>query len=145
MMKKLILTLLFLVPGALFAVQPNPCIKTDSSIDITMISAMEQEMKIDVGTIRRDKTTSELIENIKVNSRLAELYAVKDEKQSPDKWLSVKDYKKIYFDDNATNLIVKFVYENDKGKHNIFYASAIVNNYECSIRFNGYIIARREF
>lgn len=144
-MIKLLIAILILLPELVWAFPSNPCIKTDSSIDINMMDAMEQDMKIDMSTILRDKTASQLIENSPVNDVLAKHYAVKDEKKSPDRWLSVKDYTKIYLDSEARNLIVKFTYENDKGKHNVFFVSAIVNNSECSIRFNGYIIAQREF
>lgn len=144
-MNKILLLALISFPASLFATQSEPCIRTGSSIDIDMIDAMEQNMKIDISTVIRKKTTTQLIEKVRVNDRLAELYAVNDQKKSPERWLSVRDYKEIYFDDGAENLIVKLVYENNQGKHNIFYASAIVNDYECSIRFNGYIIAQREF
>lgn len=125
--------------------KPNPCVVPESAIGIGLMNAMEQEMRIDMQTLQRNKTKVALLNNTIVSERLAEQFAIADEKKSTNSWLSVKDYKKIYLEDNARNLIIKYDYENKEGKHNIFIVSALVNDNECSVRFNDYLIVNREF
>lgn len=80
-MNKILILKLISFPAFLFAIQSEPCIRTGSSIDIDMIDAMEQNMKIDISTVIRKKTTTQLVEKVRVNDRLAELYAVNDQKK----------------------------------------------------------------
>jgi len=42
-------------------------------------------------------------------------------------------------------LTVKFTYFNKDGKQNVFIASALVNDNECSVRFNGYLTVARAY
>lgn len=110
-----------------------------------MMDEMYKSMRIDTNTIVKEKTTTELIANNPITERLATQYALKDYNESPDNWLSVQDYKRIFFEHNVRNLIIKFTFENKEKKHNIFLVSTLANDYECSVRFNGYIIVKREF
>ncbi len=126
-------------------VKDNPCVVAQSAIGISMLDAMDKDMKIDVGTILHDKTKTELITNETVTYRLAEQFAVTDKKLANSKWLSLKDYLDIFSENNARNLIIKFTFENKSSQHDIILASALVNDNECSVRFNGYIIVKREF
>ncbi|WNJ78656.1 Shiga toxin A subunit [Cedecea neteri] len=127
------------------AVKDNSCVVPQSSIGISMLNAMDKEMKIDISTVLRDKTETELVTNEPVSHQLVEQFAIIDEKQNPNMWLSVKDYINVYSESNARNLIVKFTFENTNRQHNVFLASALVNDNECSVRFNGYIIVKRDF
>lgn len=131
--------------NAVAVVKSNPCIVPQSSVGISMLNSMDKEMKIDISTILRDKTKTELVMNEPVSHQLAEQFAIIDEKQNPNMWLSVKDYINVYSESNARNLIVKFTFENTNRQHNVFLASALVNDNECSVRFNGYIIVKRDF
>lgn len=141
-----VISLLFLADISFAAeVKTNPCITPESAIGIGLMDAMEKNMRIDIHTLQRNKTKVSLLENTKVSEKLAEQFAIADEKKSPDSWLSVKDYKKIYLEDNARNLIIRYDYENKQSKHNIFIVSALVNDNECSVRFNGYLIVQRQF
>jgi hypothetical protein len=47
-----------------------------------------------------------MTENSKLDENIVILYAVKEEKQSSGRWISVKDYRRIYLDNEARNLIV---------------------------------------
>ncbi|QIX94947.1 Shiga toxin A subunit [Cedecea sp. FDAARGOS_727] len=131
--------------SAVAEVKDNPCVVAQSAIGISMLDAMDKDMKIDIGTILHDKTKTELITNETVTYRLAEQFAVTDKKLANNKWLSLKDYLDIFSENNARNLIIKFTFENKRSQHDIFLASALVNDNECSVRFNGYIIVKREF
>lgn len=145
-MKYLILAFLFL-SGNTFAevVKDDNCNSPHSSTGISMMDKMYNAMRIDTKTVVEEKTKTELISNIAVSERLARQYALESYNKNPDNWLSVKDYKEIYSNYNARNLIIKFTYENQNKKQNVFLVSALVNDYECGIRFNGYIIVKREF
>jgi len=68
-----------------------------------------------------------------------------DKVKDTDNFVSLEEYREIYHEGNPRNLIVKVSYENKESKHNIFLASSIVNDDECSVRFNGYITVKREF
>ncbi|WP_395489486.1 Shiga toxin A subunit [Cedecea davisae] len=131
--------------SAVAEVKDNPCVVAQSAIGISMLDAMDKDMKIDIGTILHDKTKTELIVNEPVTYRLAEQFAVTDKQLANNKWLSLKDYLDIFSENNARNLIIKFTFENKSSQHDIFLASALVNDNECSVRFNGYIIVKREF
>ena len=50
-----------------------------------------------------------------------------------------KDYSSTYADGNVYYLIVKFTFEDNAGKENIFIGSAFRNDDECSVGFGGYI------
>lgn len=65
-------------------------------------------MRIDIHTLQRNKTKVTLLENTKVNKKLAEQFAIADEKKSPDSWLSVKDYKNFHY--YGFGFIYKFLY-----------------------------------
>lgn len=42
-------------------------------------------------------------------------------------------------------VVAKYTYRNAENKKNIFIASSLQHKYECSVRFNGYLIVEREF
>ena len=43
------------------------------------------------------------------------------------------------------NLTVRYTYTNANDKQNIFITSALLNNEECSVRYNGWMTVTREF
>ncbi|PLR30108.1 hypothetical protein [Chimaeribacter arupi] len=145
MINRALIIALTLTSSGLGAVEKNPCIVPHASIGIGMVNAMEQDMGIDARILQEDKTSAELIDNTKMTEILAEQFAVNEARREGKGWLSAEEYKKIYYNDNTRNLIVKYNYENNMGKHNVFLTSALVNDNECSVRFNGYIIVKREF
>ncbi|MFZ4835149.1 hypothetical protein [Rouxiella sp. Mn2063] len=127
------------------AVEKNPCAIPASSVGISMTDAMLNDFKISRSTIVENKTKMELIDNVKVDSAFSDFMAKEDKVKDTDNFVSLEEYRGIYREGNPRNLIVKVSYENKERKHNIFLASSIVNDDECSIRFNGYIIIKREF
>jgi len=59
--------------------------------------------------------------------------------------LGYEDYFSSYFDNGAKTLLIKYTYQNAAKQKNIFVASSLVNDDECSIRFNGYVTLQREY
>lgn len=55
------------------------------------------------------------------------------------------DFFEGYYTNGAKSITARYTYTNDKGKKNVFIASSLLNNDECSVRFNGYLILSREF
>ncbi|WP_158780520.1 Shiga toxin A subunit [Pantoea sp. BAV 3049] len=126
-------------------VEPDACVVPDSSVEISMFDSMIDNLKIDQSVVARGQTKMELLDNRLVSPLFAEYLAQKSWDNDKDKWLSVERYKRIYSEHNVRNLIVKITYFNNERKKNVFIASALVNDDECSIDFNGYIIVSREF
>lgn len=96
-----------------------------------------------VKEIERGKTTVEVLNLSPVSDMLARQFAQADAKIGNG--LSVKDYYGIYHDNGAMNLTVKYTYTNVKGARNVYVVSSLLNNDECSVRFNGYLTLSREF
>jgi hypothetical protein len=105
-----------------------------------LLSAITKE---GVKGIERDKTTVEVLNLSLVSDALAHQFAQKDAKTG--KGLLLKDYFDIYHNNGAMNLTVKYTYTNVKGAKNVYIVSSILNNDECSVRFNGYLTLSREF
>ncbi|WP_053145960.1 hypothetical protein [Erwinia billingiae] len=125
--------------------EDNNCKAPQSGTGIIMMDEMSRSMKIDTDTIIKEKTTTELIYNNPITDRLASQYALKSYNEAPNNWTSVKSYKEIFSEHNVRNLIIKFTFENKEKKQNVFLVSTLANDDECSVRFNGYIIVKREF
>jgi len=93
--------------------------------------------------IERDKTAVEVLNLSPVSDALARQLAQTDTKNGNG--LSFKDYYSIYHDNGAMTLTVKYTYTNAKGARNVYIVSSLLNNDECSVRFNGYLTLSREF
>jgi hypothetical protein len=93
--------------------------------------------------IERDKTTVEVLNLSPVSDTFARQLAQADTKNGNG--LSFKEYYGIYHDNGAMNLTVKYTYTNVKGASNVYIVSSLLNNDECSVRFNGYLTLSREF
>ncbi|MFZ4834779.1 hypothetical protein [Rouxiella sp. Mn2063] len=143
-LKQLILAGYFFC-SATYAVEPNPCVVVGSSVEIPVFNFMVESMGIKKADILESKTKLELLENTLLTPVYSNYLAEKSKAEAKDSWLSLKDYREIFSDGNPRNLVIKYTYENIHGKHNIFIGSAIVNDDECSIDFNGQIIVQREF
>lgn len=146
---KMSLLIITLFSGFAFAdaTIDHPCKSPNSSTGIEMMEIMEDHMGMGIliDSVDQRATRTELLANNKVTETMARYFARQDYRKDPDGWMSVKDYKKIYTEDDVRNLIIKFHYFNKEKKENIFLVSALANKYECGVRFNGYIIVKREF
>lgn len=93
--------------------------------------------------IERGKMTVEVLNFSPVSDALARQFAQADAKTGNG--LSVKEYYGIYHDNGAMNLTAKYTYTNVKGVCNVYIVSSLLNNDECSVRFNRYLTLSREF
>jgi len=108
-----------------------------------MMNKMHDEMHIDIKSIPPENITTELLFNEPVSNVLSEHYAKMSYEK--DSELPLSEYNEMYSEDNPRNLIIKFNFKNRQKKENIVLVSAIASAHECNIRFNGYIIVKREF
>lgn len=137
--------LLMVFSASSFAVKVNDnnCKSPLSSTGIAMMDEMREKMHIDTKGINEKDITTELLFNEPVTDILSEYYAKQSYEE--DRELTLEAYKEMYSEDNPVNLIIKFTVKNSQKKENIFLLSAIASDYECNIRFNGYLIVKREF
>lgn len=127
------------------SIKSNPCIKPTASADTVMIDKMVSDMNIDFRSLNRSRTRSSLIDNSRVSSSLIQQFAKETFSESTDKLVSLNELEEIFGSDNVRNLIIEFTYEDKTGKKNVFLVSQLVNDYECGVRFNGYLTVSREF
>ncbi|WP_434524303.1 hypothetical protein [Photorhabdus asymbiotica] len=125
------------------------CIQTSGYIEMNMRDKMTNDLNMNSQDIDLKRTKIELLSDVEVNnifaSELARKEVEKDKLRDSPIRLRYEDYYENYTEYNPHNLIVKFTYFDKKGKVNVFIASTIVNDIECSVLFNGYLIANREF
>ncbi len=138
--------ILLITPIYAFAIA-DPCVIPGSSVEIDMTRNIEKDLGFEANALASPKM--ELLSIEPVGKILAEQYAKADRAADFVRLgkysLVYEDYLTSYFDDGAKTLLIKYTYENPAKQQNIFVASAIVNNNECSVRFNGYVIVKRDF
>lgn len=108
-------------------------------------SMLSTSVKNDLGValVEREKIALEVLDLSPVSDVLARQLAKADSKAG--KGLSENDYYGIYHGQGVLNLTAKYTYINSKGKRDVFIASSLLNDDECSVRFNGYMTLSREF
>ncbi len=141
MIRPFVLTLAIL-PFASHAadVPGSECATRGHYAEEMLLSAVTKE---GVKGIERDKTAVEVLNLSPVSDAFARQLAQEDSKTGNG--LSLKDYYGIYHDNGAMNLTAKYTYTNAKGASNVYIVSSLLNNDECSVRFNGYLTLSREF
>ena len=137
--------LLSLPFSSLAIVTPESCLDIDRSIGISMTRAMVKDFGIDKEELDLKNTKMTILDIQDVTEVMANFFAreYQEEMHFPDSDLN--DYVNIYKEANPKNLIIKYDYVNKQNKHNIFIASVLINDNECSLGFKGYITVRREF
>jgi len=135
----------FSLSSALANVTPESCLDINRSVGVSMIDAMVKDFGIQQSEIIIDKTQLSLLYKQKATSQMAEFYAKDSYNNEAAHFFSESKYKELYLESNAQNIIVKYDFVNVQNKHNITIASLLVNDDECSIRFNGYLVVKREF
>ncbi len=141
MIRPYVLTLVILPFAGHAADAPgNECAARGHYAEEMLLSAVTKD---GVKGIERGNTTVEVLSLSPVSDALARQFAQADAKTGNG--LSVKDYYGIYHDNGAMNLTVKYTYTNVKGASNVYIVSSLLNNDECSVRFNGYLTLSREF
>lgn len=131
--------------GCLSAVTPESCVEPGRSVDNGMINAMVSDFGIKEQDLQLDKTKMQLIYQEEITPEMALMYARDDRKSSAFKSEKLEGLMSNYEGGSIKNIIVKYVYENKSGKVNKFIASLLIDDYECSVRFNNYIVLLKEF
>lgn len=124
-------------------VTDNNCKSPVSGTATIMMDKMHEKMHIDTRKINVKETTTKLLFNEPVNDILSDYYT--ETSHENEGLIEPAEYKEIYSEHNPRNLIIKFIFKNNEGKEDIFLVSTIANDYECNVKFNGYIIIKREF
>ncbi|MGV7960638.1 hypothetical protein ACSLVK_05060 [Photorhabdus tasmaniensis] len=148
MIMRLLPYFLLLLPFNIYA-DSESCIQTGGYIEMNMRGKMINDLNIHSQDVDFKKTRIELLSDIEINKILAAEFAKKavekDKSRDSSVRLRYKDYYENYTEYNPHNLILKFTYFNKQDDRNIFIASAIVNDIECSVSFSDYLTVNREF
>ncbi|MFH8136142.1 hypothetical protein ABU178_18495 [Pantoea osteomyelitidis] len=139
------LIFLFFAFQAKAQLQPHSCMDINRSVGVSMTDAMVEDFGVQESDIVLDKTEMTLLKREKVTEQMANFFAKEDTKEPVLADMKLNELAEIYSESNPTNLIIKYDYVNKAGKHNVLLGSVLINDEECSLRFNGYIIVKREF
>lgn len=130
-------------------VNVNQCLGNKGDIGIAMRITMGDDLDVDKSSIVRENTSFKIIRNEPITHALAKTFGIKEwimsggddseDRTTPD------GYAEGFMEDNARNFIVEYTFENREKKHNVFLASVFYSDVACIVRFNGYIIVKREF
>ncbi|WKX26189.1 Shiga toxin A subunit [Tatumella ptyseos] len=128
-----------------FASNNLGCAKVGASMYIDLTDAIVEDLKIPRNQISRNNVSVEIISLSPISKVYAEQLAEMEFKHQTTNFLRKNDYARIFYDDDVKIIVAKYTYRNAKNQKNVFIASSLKNKYECSIRFNGYLIVEREF
>ena len=126
----------------------NGCATIGAAMEVALFDAISRDLQIDTSTILRNKTTVEVISISSVSKLYATSLAKLDYENAMAKGKAIipeSAYFGSYYENHTQSLTAKYIYTNKEMKKNIFIASSLMNNDECSVRFNGYITLLREF
>ncbi|WP_313571680.1 hypothetical protein [Pantoea piersonii] len=149
MKKTFILTILFVSFSVVSSVKPEQCIPVKNHVGIATLFTMVEDFDIPIAQVDRSKTKTEILYTEPVNHELALIYGKKERilsggEMSDDK-ATAEQYAEGFMWNNAKNLIVKYNFYNHQGKENILIISAFVSDTDCAVRWNGYVVVKREF
>lgn len=145
-MKKCWLFLLIPAMPSLAVIPTDPCVVRGASVEMSMVSAMTNDLGIDEKNIHQNKTEMELLSKTKVLPPFARQLAKRSQQKSGSGTsMNWNDYYSMYTDDNVVNLVVKYTFYNKEDKKSVFIGSNLINDNECSVSFGGYITVSREF
>ncbi|WP_340607758.1 hypothetical protein [Xenorhabdus bharatensis] len=142
------LILIFTSTSSFAKVLPANCISINGTVGIDMTNFMLNDLKVKKEDVILEKTKSELLYSNSVGIPLSTYYGEQEKKSegvNSEDTTTISEYAHTFREDNAKNIIIKFTYENVENKHNVFLASALVNDHDCAVRFNGYLVVKREF
>lgn len=147
-MRKILVCILFTVPFFSYAVE-NKCAVVGGSMEQSLFDSVIHDLNIDGAVIHRNKTKVQVIDISPVSDifakQLAKTDSNADKQRNGKALLSEADYFESYYTNGAKSITAKYSFTNNKGKSDVFIASSIINNDECSVRFNGYLTLSREF
>ncbi|WP_241647782.1 Shiga toxin A subunit [Rosenbergiella metrosideri] len=144
-MSKFIGLLLVMLSTQSFASNNDGCAKIGASMYIGLTDAIVEDLSISRDQIIQKNVSVEVISVSPITKVYAEQLAKEDYKKIDTHILSLDNYIDGYSTDNTEVIIAKYIYRNTKNQKNVFIASSLKNKYECSVRFNGYLVVKREF
>ena len=121
------------------------CAKIGASMYIGLTDAIVDDLNISRDQIIQKNVSVEVILVSPITKVYAEQLAKEDYKKLDTHILSLDNYIDGYSTENTEVIIAKYTYRNARNQKNVFIASSLKNKYECSVRFNGYLIVKREF
>lgn len=147
-MFKVIVCLLAGIPVTSYA-QINGCATVGASMELSLFDAMKRDLNINTSTILKNKTRVEVLDVSPVSKLYAESLAKidyeKDKARNKSATLDEKSYFDSYYENHTKSIVAKYTYININREKDVFIASSLINENECSVRFNGYIILSRAF
>jgi len=149
-MKKIIISIaLFFSFNAFPSVKPEQCIPVKNHVGKATLFTMAEEFDFPSSQVDRSKTKTEILYTEPVNHELALIYGKKERilsggEMSDDK-TTAEQYANGFMGNNAKNIIVKYNFYNHQGKENILIISAFISDIDCAVRWNGYVVVKREF
>lgn len=147
-MRKALLFLLMAAPCFSHAAEGN-CAVIGGSMEQSLFDAIVHDLNIDGATIQRDKTIVNVLYMSPVSEafahQLAKTDSDSDRKRNGKALLPESDYFESYYINGAKSITARYTFINQHGKRNVFIASSLMNNDECSVRFNGYLTLSRQF
>lgn len=121
------------------------CAKTGTLMYTALTDEIRRDLHIDRAMLIEKNTTVEVLDISPVSKLFAEQMANTDYNEQAEHWLSKEEYFDIYYNHGVKSIIAKYTFKDVKGNKDVFIASSLLNDDECSVRFNGYMTLSREF
>jgi hypothetical protein len=133
-------------PLFLYAAAPNSdCAAPGHYVEGMLLTSIKNDLGVDLTTIQYKKTVVEVLSVEQVSDFFAKKLAVADSQKQAGTGLAEKDYYDSYRDNHVVNVTAKYTFTNRDNKRSVFISSALANDDECSVRYNGYLTLSREF
>lgn len=110
-----------------------------------LTTSVMRDLHIDAGSLQEKHVSVEVLAITPVSKIFAEQMATTDSEMQTEIKLKKEDFFESYYTNGAKSITAKYTFTNGKGKRDVFIASSLLNNDECSVRFNGYLTLSREF
>lgn len=143
-MKKLCVLCLAVAPGLSWADDAG-CAKVGASMYVELTAAVVRDLHIDAGSLQEKHASVEVLAIIPVSEVFAEQLATTDSETQTGIKLNKEDFFESYYTNGAKSITAKYTFTDGKGRRDVFIASSLLNNDECSVRFNGYLTLSRQF
>lgn len=121
------------------------CAKVGASMYIDLTNAVVRDQHIDAALLQDKHATVDVLEITPVSEVFAEQMAATDVASQTGTMLRKEDFFESYYTNGVKIITAKYTFINAKGQRDVFIASSLLNNDECSVRFNGYLALSREF
>ncbi|MGB9097411.1 hypothetical protein [Erwinia sp.] len=145
-MKKIIILANFLFIFSSYAAPSSEeCLGIDTGVTISMTNTMIRDFGIKQTDLLLKNTKVKLLHSELVSYTFADYLAKKTLEGEIFSSKRLEGLRKMYMFENVRNLVFEVIYENKEKKHNTVIASALVDDTECSVSFEGYLIVKKEF